>query len=346
MNEMELLSMRGAGGVKEIGRGTKAGTMDGKLWCEDHKTNSHNTVDCRSGPKATSKIWLPAEEYKKKKDLERKQKGLVSAHAENGLIEEGDVPMAGQASEFALSSRLASEAIIIDSGATNNFIKDSKLLSDLVKLATPISIEVGDGKKVQATHRGRLSFKSIYFDDSYYVPDMAHNLLSVHRMGPNDSGLKWTFSKSEGSRLVNKTGKPLLQGKWDETKVWIVSEAPVRMTSSLEHAFHLSDSSDIIQGHLLHWHKRLGHADMKTVWKLGQAGMLDGTRNWNGNLNNAECMECLQGKATRAASSANPRRATRPLVNISVDLWGPATTRSRNGYHYFLTCYDDFSVTE
>ena len=54
-------------------------------------------------------------------------------------------------------------------------------------------------------------------------------------------------------------------------------------------------------------------------------------------------MECLQGKATRAASLTSTRRATKPLVNISVDLWGPATTRSRRGHYYFLTCYDDFS---
>ena len=69
--------------------------------------------------------------------------------------------------------------------------------------------------------------------------------------------------------------------------------------------------------------------------------MLDG--NWNQKFDKVECMECLTGKATRAASSSNPVRATKALINLSIDLWGPATTRSRQGHYYFLTCYDDFS---
>jgi hypothetical protein len=56
-----------------------------------------------------------------------------------------------------------------------------------------------------------------------------------------------------------------------------------------------------------------------------------------------ECIGCLEGKAKRLASHENNKRAEKPLVNVSVDLWGPSSVPSRKGYYYFLTCYDDHS---
>lgn len=64
---------------------------------------------------------------------------------------------------------------------------------------------------------------------------------------------------------------------------------------------------------------------------------------WEGKFRRPECIDCLQGKAVRLASTSQSERANKPLVNVSVDLWGPATIRSREGYFYFLTCYDDYS---
>ena len=81
---------------------------------------------------------------------------------------------------------------------------------------------------------------------------------------------------------------------------------------------------------------------MKRVWDLGAGGKLD-EEPWFGNFRRAECTECLQGKTGRTPSSTNDKRATRPLLNVSIDLWGPGSTRSRQGYLYFLTCYDDHS---
>jgi hypothetical protein len=55
-----------------------------------------------------------------------------------------------------------------------------------------------------------------------------------------------------------------------------------------------------------------------------------------------EFTPCSQGKAVRVASTANHRRAGQPLVQISVDLFGP-TSQSRLGYTYYLCCHNDHS---
>ena len=184
VNELGLLSI-GEAGVK--GLPAWKDKRKTNTWCEHHKSSSHNTVDCRSGPRATNTVWLSAEDYKKRKDLERKQKeqkGLVTVQSEEDNGQE-EVQMAGRASELAFSSRLDTNAIIIYSysGATNNFVKDANLLTNLALLKTPILIEVGTERWSRRRIKGASLSKHIYFDDSYYVPSMAHNLLSVHRMG-------------------------------------------------------------------------------------------------------------------------------------------------------------------
>jgi hypothetical protein len=305
---------------------------EGGMWCENHKSNSHNTVDCRN------KVWLPLEEYRRKKEAEKKKERGYAAQAK----EEDDEPkkeVAGKAGELALASQLDRGVIVIDSGATSPFIKDKELLTHLTPLEPPVSIQVGDGKVVKATHKGRLSFKRIYFDNSFYVPDMAYNLLSTQRLGPAQLGGEWQFSKLKGARLVDKHSNVLLQGSWTPAGLWITSESPVR---SINTQIGLEAKEDLGQPtqDLLQWHRRLGHADMKKVWDLGKAGELDG-KAWDGVFCRVECIGCLQGKTARVQSSVNNERAAKPLVNISIDLWGPASTKSRQGYYYFLTCYDD-----
>jgi hypothetical protein len=133
----------------------------------------------------------------------------------------------------------------------------------------------------------------------------------------------------------------LLRGSWGKAGLWIITEHPVRTISNTHIALQAKDDLDQAD-QLLAWHRRLGHADMKKVWGLGQAGKLDG-KAWEFSFRRLECIGCLQGKAARENSSINPDRASKPLINVSVDLWGPATTPSRLGHYYFLTCYDDYS---
>jgi hypothetical protein len=170
---------------------------------------------------------------------------------------------------------------------------------------------------------------------------MSYNLLSAQRLGPESLGAEWRFSKVNGARLVDKKGRNLLEGRW-QRGLWVTVEHPVRTSTPYHLSLSATEQSDFLDRRLLDWHQRLGHCKMRKVWRLGTEGRL-GPEKWTGEYRKVECMGCLKGKAVRLASTDNPTRALRPLVNVSVDLWGPATTKSRLGYSYFLTCYDDYS---
>lgn len=279
---------------------------------------------------------MPLEEWKRKKDAEKDRKG--KAYMAQDIKEEKEEKnmSGGQVAGFAgcaLIAGILNSAIVIDSGATNPFIKDKHLLSNLVELPSPMPIKVGDGKFVHATHKGRLSFDRIYFDNAYYIPAMVHNLLSGQRLGPSSIGAEWRLSKVDGARLVDKEGRVLLKGKSDPTaQLWISKDQPVRTTSLHHIALSAQEEADQQGQRLLEWHRRLGHVDMKLVWDLGVAGSLGG-KGWEGSFERVACMGCLQGKMRRSASSANPEQAMKPLVNISIDLWGPSSIRSRQGYY-------------
>ena len=304
VNEHGLLAGRGQVTERGQAKGPKGGRggrqQGGDQWCEHHKSFTHDTADCRSGP--GTKTWLPIEEYKRKKDAERKQKGMSVRERkdEDQGTEKGDQPVqevAGKARELGLSNRVASQAIVIDSGATNPFIKDKHLLSNLVELQPPIPIEVGDGNVVLATHKGRLSFKRIYFDNSYYVPGMAHNLLSAQRSGSPALGAKWLLSKVSGAQLMDKDGEVLLCGRWDPSGVWVANENPVCVTSPSHRALQASEEPDETdQRGLLDWHRRLGHADMKVVWSLGKPGSWTVTRDGVADFTGRNALNACRGK--------------------------------------------------
>nr|ADE10054.1 rve superfamily protein [Tremella fuciformis] len=243
------------------------------------------------------------------------------------------------ATEIALhaNDNLPSTSIIIDSGATSPFIKDKHLLSHLTKLDKAVKIQIGDGSIVEATHSGRLTFNNVWYNNALYVPSFSHNLLSTQRLGPY-TGTHWRFSK-DSATLVEK-GKVILRGK-KLGNLWVVDDTPVRTTSRIHRALQAIENTEAEDTRLLTWHKRLGHSNMRKVWELGKEGKLGAK--WTGSFRRVECMDCLKGKATRSASLPNPRRASKPLVEVSVDLWGPATVQSREGFQYFLTCYDDHS---
>jgi hypothetical protein len=336
VNEHGLLATRSTSKPKLAPKKTSA------KWCDNHLSSGHTTSECRG----VSKGWLPPSEFRKKKEEERKKENGLAAvsKAEEGREEMDNGVLSVEAGLNATHLALLAQdkdAIILDTGATNPFIKDKHLLSNLVQLATPIPVYVGNGKPVFATHTGRLAFKKVFYDNSYYVPGMAYNLLAAQRLGDHKRKLEWRFSKTQ-AQLVRPDGTILLAGSLGSAGFWTTDEQPVRYSSPTHLALSATERAHVQDNQLLTWHQRLGHVDMKQVWELGVDGKLEGAP-WSGQFKRVECMGCLKGKAKRLASSSNTDRALKPLVNVSMDLWGPAAQKSRQGYIYFLTCYDDHS---
>jgi hypothetical protein len=341
VNEHGLIS----GNKARFGSGRPASSRDDEKktkWCSHHKNNRHNSEECwKLHPELAPPGWNKPK---------RKEKGMRAEEGADDSANEEEVGAVAmrigekvglEAVELALASSSDPSAVILDSGATSPFIKDKHLLFNLSPLAKPVAIQVGNGKVVYATHTGTLAFRRVKYDNSYYVPEMSHNLLAVSRLGPAELGAKWTFS-AKLAELKDKSGRVLMKARRSMSGgLWQIDDTPARTTSPSHLALSAKEEADIQDLRLLDWHCRLGHIDQREVWRLGCEGKL-GSR-WKGEFRRVECISCMQGKMARAASSESTKRATKPLVNVSVDLWGPARTMSREGYSYFLTCYDDYS---
>ena len=221
--------------------------------------------------------------------------------------------------------------IVIDSGATDTFIKDECLLSNVVALATPISVTVGDKRALQATKKGDFILAGVRFSNSLLVPDMAHNLLAVRKQA-QDGSSKWEFTNKKCTLV--KDGKALLSGHL-ENGLYVIHHAR-KVRGQVPSAQVVTTDSN-----LLSWHRRLGHLNLRDVWKMGRAGLLDGK--WEESFVPEQCDNCIMGKSTRLPSYPSEVRALQPGQTVHLDLWGPAPVKSRGGNRYFLTCYDDHS---
>jgi hypothetical protein len=152
--------------------------------------------------------------------------------------------------------------IVIDSRATDTLIKDECLLSNVVPLTSPISVTVGDKRSLQATKKGDFIISGVRFSNSLLVPDMAHNLLAVRKQA-QDGSSKWEFNNKRCTLV--KDGKPLLSGHI-ENGLYVIHQA-LKVRRQLPSAQVVTTDSN-----LLTWHRRLGHLNLRDVWKMGESG--------------------------------------------------------------------------
>jgi hypothetical protein len=87
------------------------------------------------------------------------------------------------------------------------------------------------------------------------------------------------------------------------------------------------------------WHCRLGHVGVKSMKKLHKDGLL-GSLDFD---SPDTCELCLMGKMTRTPFTGFVERVTDLLEIIHIDVCGPMSVSTCNGYRYFVTFTDDLS---
>jgi transposase InsO family protein len=278
---------------------------DATKFCEEHKRWGHDINNCfrRSGGREQGK-----------------DKPKVAMAAQDTAQPDLDAYIA--LSSISITSSIPGQ-VIIDSAASDHWICDKRLLKDLVPLTKQLSVKVGNGSTVSATHSGTLCIGRVAFDNAYYVPDMVHNLLAVRRLG-NSSEHSWTFTPTS-AWLSNKAGDRLIEGELFNG-LYVVRPSYLALSATADRPS---------------WHSRLGHINLATIEALGRSGRLGD--DWKQDQEHAQCSACIQGKGARLPSLPSTNRATHPADRVSADLWGPAPTPSMGGSLYFLTCYDDCS---
>nr|ABW74566.1 integrase [Boechera divaricarpa] len=235
---------------------------------------------------------------------------------------------------MAFESEEASKSVwYLDSGCSNHMTGTKSSFKELdeshklkVKLGNDKEVQV-EGRGVVAVHNGHGNLKLIY--GVYYIPDLAHNLLSVGQMVENNCSV--LFDGNECVIKEKKSGVTLAMVKKTSNNLY-----PLEM-SSVETKALVAKVSDISK--LLHL--RYGHLHENGLRVLNQKDMVIGLPKI-GALK--LCEGCVYGKQSRRSFPVGrARRATQYLEIVHADLCGPMQTASLGGSKYFLMLTDDYS---
>ena len=88
------------------------------------------------------------------------------------------------------------------------------------------------------------------------------------------------------------------------------------------------------------WHQRLGHPHPRIIWFLNNIKFLH-VDNWN--RSSYVCEGCQLSKSYKLPFYPSSNISSAPLHKIHCDLWGPAPTRSTQGYRFYTIFVEDFS---
>ena len=267
----------------------------------------------------------------------------------------------------------------IDSGATNHMINDLGKLLDLKPYVGTDTLLVRNGSALHIKHIGSALLatttnKPLCLNHVLHVQNIKKNLLSVSKLLV-DNNVTLEFFKNVCVVKARISGIILLRGIATRGLYQVQSAAQLSETSSALScqlssnkpqslfAYHSSLSRDVSSeinkstsfNHLLckstlvvntssvdvnMLHKRLGHPALHTLKSILKACNSHNVFNNTPNF----CNACQQGKSHLLHFGSIPTKTIVLLQLIYADLWRLSHVASTQGYIYYLSILDDFSI--
>ncbi|CAN1778901.1 Retrovirus-related Pol polyprotein from transposon RE1 [Linum perenne] len=219
---------------------------------------------------------------------------------------------------------------IVDTGASDHiayslfhFI-ESKPISD-------VFVYLPNASKVSATHVGtvRLSPK-LLLHNVLCVPSFAFNLISVSKL-----------TGGQNISLIFRSESCVIQDLSSTTTIGLASQTRglYRLISS-----QLPSNSPVVaagfnfQPQPIHlWHWRLGHPSHSRIQSFNFCNESFSKERVK------HCETCHFAKHKRLPFTSSVHHATAAFQLVHVDIWGPLSVKSHDGFAYFLTVVDDYS---
>lgn len=252
-----------------------------RKYCRICKTNDHNTKKCSKFDKEKSK-----------------NHGLTTM-------------------ALSTSNSIFHDKWIIDTGASGHYTNRQDLLSNLTPVSKEYSVVVGNGKVLQATHKGEAIINNCTIKPVYLIPDLDKNLIAPNLFLDN------------GCRVdITKTG----------ISVW--KHGKKQLESTREHGMYVLPATvrsiSLYQAHCI-----LGHANYDSILSTQSLGKLpfdltDRTK--------VECKACVVNKFSRTIIPKNAvHKTTRRGQMVHFDTWGPAPIKGLSGENYVLFFVDSYT---
>ena len=232
----------------------------------------------------------------------------------------------------------------IDSGSSCDICQDKRYFDEkLTELNSPITVQIGDGRKILATQKGNITavFKTTYgrysavIQNVLFMPESKVNLLSVVQI--QEQGYSVLFEK-DYCHVFNKDTTAL---KSNRAGNGYIVKAEIQRTGAI--VYHASNGSTELKESNI-WHQRLGHVS-ETV--MSQAQSHDCWRNGPSKdiplQELPHCKGCNEEKMVNRTFKSKGRETSKILPLIHSDVCRPMQDASIGGNKYFLVFIDDFS---
>jgi transposase InsO family protein len=229
----------------------------------------------------------------------------------------------------ALSVTSGNKSWLLDSACCNHMTPHASHFSQKTPLAPSPIIYTADSSHMSVSHIGTISSPDLTIPDTYLVPKLSLNLLSVGQLC--ELGLDLHFSNHGVDVQDPLTGKLLGTGRKTRRLFELCNlQIPSHMVSSSV-AATTTLSPDL-------WHSRLGHASLSRLQLLASQGHLRSV-----SFNKFDCMSCQFGKQTKLPFNNSDSFSSAPFDFVHSDVWGPAPFTTEGGSRYFVIFVDDYS---
>ncbi|KAK3032074.1 hypothetical protein RJ639_036288 [Escallonia herrerae] len=179
----------------------------------------------------------------------------------------------GNPHSTALSTISGNSSRFFDSGCCNHMTSHPTIFSSKSEITNSPVIHTTDGSHMHASHNGHVSTSTLTLSDTYFIPNLTLNLISVGQLC--ELGLDLHFTSSGCSVQDPRTGQILGIGH----KVGRLYELTNLCIPSKFSSKYYSAASTSSKTPMELWHSRLGHLSFNRLRSLVSSGQLGAVKN-------------------------------------------------------------------
>lgn len=224
-----------------------------------------------------------------------------------------------------LYNSLPSGSWILDSGATTHVCSDLARFSDLSPVVG-VTVSLPNGVQEIISHIGTIHLSpTIVLHKVLHVPSFQFNLISINTL-IKDAKCSAHFYPEYCLLQESIQGSMIGRGTLTcNLYVLDTVDLPsVNLCGTLQ-----------VDGHL--WHQRLGHPSLNKLQFI--PGILSVSKSSSTSI--VQCPVCPLAKQKRLPFVSHNHLADKLFDIVHLDIWGPFSVESTEGYRYFLTIVDD-----
>uniref|UniRef100_A0A2N9FQ07 Integrase catalytic domain-containing protein n=1 Tax=Fagus sylvatica TaxID=28930 RepID=A0A2N9FQ07_FAGSY len=231
-----------------------------------------------------------------------------------------------------VSSAVSGNTWYFDSACCNHMSPDSQLFSSVIPTTHAPLIQTANGSYISANHTGSVSTPTLSLSDTYLIPNLTLNLISVGQLC--ELGYDLWFGSS-GCRVQDPRTNQVLGtgrrvGRMFELTSLHLPSTPTPPPSQVAHTASVFPLSL--------WHLRLGHVSVQKLRSLVSSGFLGQVKH-----DSVDCVSCQLAKQPALSFTNSDSSSHASFDLIHSDIWGPSPTATVGGSKYFVIFVDDFS---